>query len=342
MMKLFALCLLLFSSASGFAQNTNFEIIVQPDKPAKLRKYSEMDNKKVLVTDTIVPPGTIIHSDIDHPLLYQWVLNDRGQIFQTSMPYYRSKVIKLPDDFPLDPNEKERILRSEFPVNVMDLNPALIVSTLYPQNLPSGVDKIDVLLPWEAFNPKGTWAYAIQKAMANPSNEWLVNNPPRDVVDFCPRYSGLAEKEKTNFWALLISHISDWESRFVPLTASDEGIFDPSKRGVISSGLTQISLRSAQASCYQARGCNAIKNQTDLFDPAKNLQCAVGVMSCLSENASCLSCKQNGRWKGIAQYWSTLQTAREVPCSICPGGKAFIGKKLEIQTSLKTSAPFCF
>lgn len=343
-MKYFLLAALLCFSSNSMASRIprNMDIVVQPTKTAKLRKYSDLENKKVLVTDTILPAGTVINVEVDSPLMYQWVQNDRGQTFQTSFPYFNSKIKNIPDDFALPPLERERILSTTFQIQIMDLNPSQIVSTLYPQTLPDGVDKVDVSLPWDSFNPNGTWAYAVQKGLDHQLNKTLVNNPPRDILDFCPRFDSLEKKDKMNFWILLLAHIADWESRFVPLTASDEGIFDSDKKGVISSGLMQISLLSVQSSCYQARGCNLIRNQNDLFDPNRNLQCTLGVMSCLSENAGCISCKKDGRWRGIAQYWSTLQTAREVPCAICPGGKAIIGKKQEIQTSLKTSAPFCF
>lgn len=324
----------------------NINVTISSTAGAKARVYKEMNdngtNRQVLVVDTILPQLTELEVKISEPLLYQWVLNAQGFIINGSMPYFKTKVLSLPDSFPIDPTEKQRLLTTTFYLHVTDVDPSRIVSILFKDSLPSGVEKVPHPLPWDTYNPSGTWAHAVQKGFAVNKNVWLLTEPPRDVLDFCPRFESLTSEQRSYFWMSLIAKISYYESLFIPITASDEGRFDPGKVGVISSGLTQISLKSSQATCYQERGCAIIKNQDDLFNPDKNLRCAIGIMSCLAETADCISCKSNGRWQGIAKYWSTLQDKREVPCPTCAGGKVTIGLKKEIQEALKTEAAFCF
>src|SRR5690606_12093165 len=111
--------------------------------------------------------------------------------------------------------------------------------------------------------------------------------------------------------------------------------YDDANKGIISSGLTQISIASTRAACYQSRGCTLVRNQEDLFNPDRGLRCSVGIMSCLVESGGCLSCKKNGSWYGIARYWSTLRDPYEIKCPSCPGGKITIGKKPQILSLLR-------
>jgi hypothetical protein len=320
------------------------DLPVPAGKLAKLRVYEEMQDggvkRQVLVGKHLIPEGSLVELQLDEPLLHRWLLDDRGKIVQSSMPYFSAKVKNLPDSFL--PGERDEILAGNFFVHIRDFDSALIVAAIYRDQLPDGVAKVSHALAWDAFNPQGTWGYAVQKALRKKENSFFVKNPPRDMEDFCPRFASLGEGEREVFWIALFNEIARHESAFIPLTASDEGAYDPANKGVISSGLTQVSLRSSKASCYQARGCNLVKKQNDLFDPDKNIRCAVGIMSCLSESAGCLSCKKSGKWKGIAAYWSTLRDPYEVTCTKCPSGKVTIGKKPEIKQALKTSAGFCF
>lgn len=322
------------------------ELPVPAGKLAKLRSYQEMQDgalkRQVLVGKHLIPEGSLVELKIGEPLLYRWLLNDQGKIIQSSMPYFPAKVKSLPEAYEFPPGEREEILAGNFFVHIRDFDSARIVAAIYRDALPEGVEKIGHPFAWDAFNPQGSWGHSLQRALGKKENSFFLKKPPRDMEDFCPRFTALSLLEKETFWVALFNEIARHESAFIPLTASDEGAYDPANKGVISSGLSQISLRSSKAACYQARGCSLVKNQADLFNPDKNLRCAVGIMSCLSESAGCLSCKKNGKWKGIAAYWSTLREPYEVNCSKCPSGRVTIGKKPEIRAALKASAAFCF
>jgi hypothetical protein len=332
-------------SVSAMAQvPATLDLPVPEGKIAKLRVYQEMRHRKaarqVLVGAHLIPPHSRVRISLREPLLYRWILTDLGHVVQSSMPYFPVRVLSLPDDYREE--DREAILQGAFFVHIRDLDDARIISEIFRNPLPRGVEKVTHPLPWDAYNPNGTWAHAVEKGLRVPANSFLVKGPPRDIADFCPRFTSLGEKQKELFWILLAGQIARFESAFIPLTAADEGRFDEGNKGIISSGLTQISIASTRASCYQARGCTLIRNQEDLFDPDRNLRCAVAIMSCLSESGGCLSCKRGNSWFGIARYWSTMRDPYEVRCPTCPGGKVTIGKKPQIQAQLRGSASFCF
>jgi hypothetical protein len=337
-----------FAAMGIFLASTAFamEMPVPIGKLAKLRAYEERQDgdlkRQVLVGKHLIPEGSLVELSLGEPLLYRWLLNDQGKIIQSSMPYFPAKVKSLPEAYVLPPEEREQILAGSFFVHIRDFDAALIVATLFNEALPEGIEKVNHSFAWDSFNPNGTWGHSLQRALRRQENNFFLTKPPTDMEDFCPRFAGLRIEEREVFWIALFNEIARHESAFIPLTASDEGAYDPANKGVISSGLSQISLRSSKAACYQERGCSLVKKQADLFQPDKNLRCAVGIMSCLSESAGCLSCKKGGKWKGIAAYWSTLRDPYEVTCTKCPSGKVTIGKKPQIKDALKASAAFCF
>lgn len=291
--------------------------------------------REVLILKASAPKGTVLRAELRGYRQYQWVPS--GQHFvQSSFPWFSVEVISLPEG-----GDRE-LLGKKFFAPILELPTAKVVAALFDEPLPEGTEKLAHVLPWDAYNPQGTWGFYVHQALDRDVNAFLVQNPPRDVTDFCPRFDSLPMMERVHFWASLVAEIAARESAFVPLTATDEGRYDAGNKGIISTGLTQLSLLSTKASCYQKRGCAEVASQQDLFDPKKNLQCSVAVMSCLTESGDCLSCQRDGGWRGIARYWSTLREPYEVNCPTCPGGKITIGKKREIQAALRRSAAFCF
>lgn len=323
---------------------SELQVSIPLGKKAKLRTPQSMMDEKVrrtvLVGVVEIPEGSRVSLVNSQPQLFQWILNDAGKILQSTMPYFVVRVLEIAEPNEIAPELKEKILSSQYWVHIRDMDAARIVSHLFPNPLPDGEEKLPGPFLWDDFNPSGTWAHAIQKSLTSKINSHLVERAPRDVADFCPRFFSLSETDKDRFWVALLNEVGKFESAFIPHTASDEGRYDPSSKGVISSGITQISIRSSKQDCYQARGCSVVKTQDDLYHPEKNLSCAIGIMSCLAERDSCISCRSNG-WKGIARYWSTLRDPYEVRCDVCPGGKITIGKKPAIKESLKATAPFC-
>jgi len=321
-----------------------FDLSVPVGKVGKLRVYEQMQDegvpRQVLVGAFSIPEGSGVRIRLNDPLLYRWILNDESKIIQSSMPYFQARVFSLPESF--DSESRDKILNGEFYIHIRDLDAAAIIAAIYRDTLPQGVERVSHPLLWDDFNPQGTWAHAIELGLRQAPNSFLVENSPRDMKDFCPRFDTLKKQERELFWIALMNLVARFESAYIPLTASDEGRYDESNKGIISSGLTQISIASTRASCYQARGCNFVRNQEDLFQPDRGLRCSIGIMSCLVESGGCLSCKKNKSWYGIARYWSTLRDPYEIKCPTCPGGKITIGKKPQILELLKSTASFCF
>lgn len=224
-----------------------------------------------------------------------------------------------------------------------DLQTSKIIASRFNENLPKGAGPAPVRYRWSDCNPKGTWAHYVSEALKRPDNRYLLDSPPSDMAKFCRGYAGASEGQKIAFWTTLLTHISKKESNFNPFTASDEGFFDPNLEGVISSGLSQISLGSAQNSCYQARGCDAIADQQDMYDPKKNLSCAIAIWSCQIEKENCIACKKGRRWYGIASYWSPMKGQYLVDCSVrkCRRGYAQLGNRETIMLKVKKDLSFC-
>lgn len=347
MMKNFLLGMALFGCAlSGSEAQALRKIEVTTARQTTARSFREMPDDKgvmqrVLVVDTRIPSPAKMEIDLDSPLMFQWYQNDKGKVVQYSYPYYAAKILSLPSSVP--ENEQARLKAGTFHFTLSDMGTIRIVNLLYNEELPKGGTKPIAALPWDNYNPKGTWGWAIQETLETAAIKHLLDSPPGDITDFCPKFASLPRAKKIHFWQALINEISVRESGFVPMCASDEGKYNPDAKGVISSGLVQISLASVtKNACYQARGCTVIRNQDDLFVPQKNLACGLAVMSCLASRANCVSCKNAaGKWDGVAAYWSTLRDPHEVPCSVCESGKVRVGFKPEIKAALKNTAGYC-
>lgn len=346
MKNILAIALLMLGAHDAHALR-KLETATPGTRLSAARLYREMPDaqgvqREVLVAELRIPGPARAEIDLDSPLFFQWFLNDRGQVVQSSFPYFATRILSLPASADLSPADRQRLLSSVFYFSITDLNPALIVSTTFNAELPAGGSKPILPLLWDAHNPKGTWGYAVNRALHGSTNLHLLDNPPADIVDFCPKFRSLGRPHRVHFWQALASEISTRESAHIPYCASDEGKYNPGAKGVISSGLLQLSIRSVGNACYQARGCSVIKAQQDLFDPAKNLHCGIAVMSCLA-NRGCISCKTpEGAWTGVAAYWSTLREPYTVPCAHCPSGTVRVGFKPEIRESLKRTASYCF
>lgn len=326
-----------------------FTLPIPESRVASLRQYESLKDgevtRQVLVVKQSLSGGSVVQIEVNSPLQYQFVptvINGEQKIVQHSAPIFRTKVLSIPASAPIDGATRDKILNSDYYVSIRDLDGARIVRHLFNDSLPSGATKVPHSFAWDSHNPQGTWAHTLKLALRRDDNSHLRDDAPRDVGDFCPKFSNLNDNQKEIFWMALVNQVARFESSFVPLTASDEGRYNPGSKGVISSGLTQISIASTRNACYQARGCDAIRNQADLFNPRRELQCTIAVMSCLAERADCISCKNGEKWDGIAAYWSTLRTPYTLPCPTCNGGSVTVGKKLQIQEAMKTAASFCF
>lgn len=161
----------------------------------------------------------------------------------------------------------------------------------------------------------------------------LVASSPDDATLFCPKYKTLTAQQKIEFYAQLISKMTQYESGFKPESLMYEcnkkknpygsARYD-SARGwcmkgghakdggyVISRGLIQMSLQSAQG--YKC----PLTDPSELHDPKKNLNCAIRVLNRFVPSPrqyegavrghNRIAGKVNGSWKGGAAYWAVLR-----------------------------------
>lgn len=156
---------------------------------------------------------------------------------------------------------------------------------------------------WADVNQDGSWTSTAEEAVKATKLPHLV---PGDVAAFCPRYDALNADERTQFWVALLSAMAKLESNFKPETKYvEKKIFDAQGRNVISRGLLQISIESAN----QKRYACGIKEALDLHRVDVNLQCAARIMhSWVAADKRIATL--NGENRGGARYWSVLRPSK--------------------------------
>ncbi len=154
---------------------------------------------------------------------------------------------------------------------------------------------------WSGSNKDGSWTRTAESAVAN---SLLVEMVPKDVQYFCPAYPLLAKSERRKFWVGLLSAMAKPESNFKPHRFYREKFRDRKGQAVVSRGLLQISIESANQKRY---GC-AITDAVKLHDPAINLRCGVKIMSKWVATDGIIAKDHKARsYKGASRYWSTLR-----------------------------------
>ncbi len=156
---------------------------------------------------------------------------------------------------------------------------------------------------WRKVNKDGSWTAAAERAVQGTSLATLV---PKDVQTFCPAYAGLDAAQRTRFWAGLLSAMARPESNFKPNTVYVEpDIRDADRQSVMSRGLLQISIESANQKAYSC----AIKKAEDLHKVDVNLNCAARIMRYLVEKDGVVAAAAKPAVGG-ARYWSVLRAWR--------------------------------
>lgn len=131
----------------------------------------------------------------------------------------------------------------------------------------------------------------------------MVDSVPADFATFCPSYKKFTYTQRKEFYTYLISAMTKYESGFDPKQFYQEGFNDSSGNPVISRGLLQISIESANS-----YGCGFTSSQ-QLHDPYLNLSCGIRILNrWIGQRDFRLAGKIDGSWKGGARYWSVLRT----------------------------------
>jgi len=154
---------------------------------------------------------------------------------------------------------------------------------------------------WAKSNRDGSWTRLLEQTVRQSA---LVRLVPADIQQFCPLYPRLNSLQRSQFWVGLFSAMAKPESNFKPQQRYQEKFRDGRGRPVVSRGLLQISLESANQPRYNCQ----IRRADQLHDPRTNLNCAVKIMQKWVETDGWISQPQwSQQPKGGGRYWSTLR-----------------------------------
>lgn len=124
---------------------------------------------------------------------------------------------------------------------------------------------------------------------------------PKDYAEFCPNFPNLSHAERRQFYTELGYWMIRYESNFKPETKYTESFDDAQGKPVISRGLFQISIESANG-----YGCG-FKNPEDLHDPQANINCGVRILNRWVGRDGYIGKTVGKSNLGGARYWSVLR-----------------------------------
>ncbi|MEM7430955.1 MAG: transglycosylase SLT domain-containing protein [Pseudomonadota bacterium] len=156
---------------------------------------------------------------------------------------------------------------------------------------------------WSAANQDGSWTSVAEKAVRATS---LPQSEPGDILSYCIEYPGLGTDDRVRFWVGLLSAMAEHESDLDPQTKFAESLRDSRGQPVVSRGLLQLSIESAN----QARYSCQIDNANELHDPSTNIECAAKILSTWVSSDGVIAASSDG-YRGGARYWSVLRSNRD-------------------------------
>jgi hypothetical protein len=153
---------------------------------------------------------------------------------------------------------------------------------------------------WSVVNQDGSWTFAAEAAVRATS---LSRSLPGDIEAFCAAYPDRNDDSRVKFWVALVSAIAEFESDLKPQTQFTETLRDTEGQRVVSRGLLQISIESANQERYACR----IQAPNDLHNPTTNIRCGVKILAHWVQSDGVIAA--SGRdYKGGARYWSVLRS----------------------------------
>lgn len=164
----------------------------------------------------------------------------------------------------------------------------------------TSIDAVQDYAAWAKKNTDGSWTAAAEAAVASSN---LPGAVPKDIDKFCPGYKVQDVSNRKFFWVGLLSIVARPESNFKPETKYTEKFKDSNGKNVISRGLLQISIESANQKRYSC----GIKRAEDLHDPAINLTCGIKILDAWMMNDNVIATYGNEPSRGGGRYWSTLR-----------------------------------
>ncbi len=153
---------------------------------------------------------------------------------------------------------------------------------------------------WSSVDADGSWTTAAEEAVRDTS---LPESLPADIEAYCPRYPDLRAEDRVRFWVGLLSAMAEFESDLDPRTRYTESIRDSQGQPIVSRGLLQLSIESANQARYACR----IESAQDLHDPSTNIRCGARILSYWVASDQVIA-SSRGEHRGAARYWSVLRS----------------------------------
>jgi hypothetical protein len=157
---------------------------------------------------------------------------------------------------------------------------------------------------WSHLEEGDAWTKFTQNAIRN-YGQGLLKSLPEDIQNYCPAYPNLNNRGRGDFWVQLISKLAYFESSYNTHETYRERFLDNDGKNVISRGLLQLSIESANGN-YDC----GLRNANELHDPKTNLECTVRIFNTLISKYGVIRKKANNQWFGVSRYWSPFRNER--------------------------------
>lgn len=169
------------------------------------------------------------------------------------------------------------------------LPPASAASNVVPDKIPPPTEPEAYKLSWN----NAEWSnFAVGKIKAEYYSRLT---QAQDLETFCPRYHDLPPHHQAFVLGELLSAMAKFESAWKPETTYTEAFADRHGKRVVSRGLLQLSIESAQG--YK---CPITKAQA-LHDPKTNIDCGLRILSRVIERTGRIGAA------GPKQYWAVIK-----------------------------------
>lgn len=155
----------------------------------------------------------------------------------------------------------------------------------------------------QALGDNETTQFWTEETVRQIQLEKLAETEPADVQEFCSNYSSLSENDRTGFWLVLVSAMSEKESGHDPSVSFKESFKNSQGEYVVSRGLLQLSRESAN-------GYKCKVDDVSLHDAVVNLSCGVRILArWVKKDLRIHSESISGKiiHRGGARYWSVLR-----------------------------------
>ena len=150
------------------------------------------------------------------------------------------------------------------------------------------------------------WAGYVYVALEYVGQDLIKGPVPTDIADFCPNYRALNDVGRNMFWISLVAAMTKYLSDF-----------DPDKTQVSSGPLGTIMKRGLMQIDHEralSHSC-ATPDKDDLYDPERNLNCAVKIINDLvARDGAIRKIPDNSStpWGGAAEAWTILRQGSEL------------------------------